>query len=59
MNKSFIDEYGVQRHAMNRKEIESLYRQLDNFIGDCTVEEVNANSQAFIAVKTLLHQRMQ
>ena len=57
--KPFIDEYGVQRHAMNRKEIESLYKQLDNFIGDCTVEEFRANEQAFTAIKTLLHQRMQ
>lgn len=57
--KGFKDEQGVTRHAMPRRKVESLYNQLQNFIADCTVEEYKANEQAFTAVKTLLHQRMQ
>lgn len=57
--KGFKDEQGVTRHAMPRFKIESLYNQLQNFIADCTVDEYKANEQAFTAIKTLLHQRMQ
>lgn len=57
--KGFKDEQGVTRHAMPRGKVESLYNQLQNFIADCTVEEYKANEQAFTAIKTLLHKRMQ
>lgn len=57
--KGFEDEQGVTRHAMPRFKIESLYNQLQNFIADCTINEYKANEQAFTAIKTLLHQRMQ
>lgn len=59
IRKGFTDEQGVTRHAMPRRKVESLYNQLQNFIADCTVEEYKANEQAFTAIKTLLHQRMQ
>lgn len=59
IRKGFTDEQGVTRHAMPRRKVESLYNQLQNFIADCTVEEYKAHEQAFTAVKTLLHQRMQ
>ena len=57
--KGFEDEQGITRHAMPRGKVESLYNQLQNFIADCTVEEYKAHEQAFTAIKTLLHQRMQ
>lgn len=57
--KGFKDEQGVTRHAMPRGRVSILYNQLQNFIADCTVEEYKANEQAFTAIKTLLHQRMQ
>lgn len=57
--KGFKDEQGITRHEMPRFKIEYLYNQLQNFIADCTVEEFRANKQAFTAIKTLLHQRMQ
>lgn len=59
IRKGFTDEQGVTRHEMPRFKIESLYNQLQNFIADCTVEEYKAHEQAFTAIKTLLHQRMQ
>ena len=57
--KGFKDEQGVTRHAMPRGKVESLYNQLQNFIADCTVDEYKAHEQAFTAIKTLLHKRMQ
>ena len=57
--KGFVDEHGATRHAMSRVEIETLYKKLDNFISDCTVQECERYKDALIGVKTLLHQRMQ
>lgn len=57
--KGFVDEQGATRHALSRGEIEMLYRKLDNFISDCTVQECECYKDALIGVKTLLHQRMQ
>ena len=57
--KGFVDEQGATRHALSRGEIEMLYRKLDNFISDCTVQECERYKDALIGVKTLLHQRMQ
>lgn len=34
-----IDEHGVPRHTLTRTQLESLYKALENFIGDCTIEE--------------------
>jgi len=59
IRKGFKDEQGITRHEMPRFKIEAVYNQLQNFIADCTVEEFRANEQAFTAIKTLLHQRMQ
>jgi len=35
----FVDEVGAIRHAMSDKELNELYKRLENFIADCTVEE--------------------
>lgn len=35
----FIDEVGATRHAMSDKELNELYKRLENFIADCTIEE--------------------
>ena len=53
-----IDEYGVPRHTLTRTQLEALYKALENFIGDCTVEEYRAKEEAFNHVKTAIHQRM-
>ena len=59
IRKGFVDEQGATRHAMSRVEIETLYKKLDNFISDCTVQECERYKDSLIGVKTLLHQRMQ
>lgn len=53
----FEDENGVTRHAMKYEQLEKLYKQLDEFIADCTVAEYESNKDHFIAIKTLIHQR--
>ena len=52
------DEYGVQRHILPKQELERLYRSLDNFVADLTVEEYRNNQDAINRVKTLIHQRI-
>ena len=54
----FIDKVGATRHAMSKVELNELYRKLENFIADCTIEEVKENRDAFVKVQTLIHQRM-
>lgn len=59
MNKGFTDDQGAIRHSMSRDDLNELYRRLDNFIADLTCEEAEQNRDAFNAVKTIIHQRMQ
>lgn len=54
----FVDDLGATRHAMSAKELNELYKRLENFIADCTVEEAKENRDAFVKVQTLIHQRM-
>lgn len=52
------DELGAVRHAMTAKELNDLYKSLENFIADCTQSEVDANRDALNKVQTMIHQRM-
>lgn len=52
------DELGAVRHAMTAKELDDLYKRLENFIADCTRSEVGANRDALNKVKSMIHQRM-
>lgn len=54
----FIDEVGATRHAMSDKELNELYKRLENFIADCTVEEAKESRDAFVKVQTMIYQRM-
>lgn len=54
----FVDEVGAIRHAMSDKELNELYKRLENFIADCTVEEAKESRDAFVKVQTMIHQRM-
>lgn len=53
-----VDEVGATRHAMSKVELNELYRKLENFIADCTIEEAKENRDALVKVQTLIHQRM-
>lgn len=54
----FVHEVGATRHAMSDKELNELYKRLENFIADCTIEEAKENRDAFVKVETLIHQRI-
>lgn len=54
----FVDDIGATRHQMSYDELNELYKRLDNFIADCTFEEAKENRDAFVKVKTMIHQRM-
>jgi hypothetical protein len=45
-------------HTLTNDKLEELYRQLDNFIGDSSWEEVQEHLPALNEVKTMIHQRM-
>lgn len=47
----FIDEVGATRHAMSDKELNELYKRLENFIADCKVEEAKESRDAFVKVQ--------
>lgn len=53
-----IIENGALRHDMTREELNALYIKLDNFLSDCTEQEAENNRDAFIKIKTLIHQRI-
>jgi hypothetical protein len=46
------------RHTLTNEKLDELYRQLDNFIGDSSWEEVQEHLPALNEVKTMIHQRM-
>lgn len=56
--EKFVDDTGATRHAMSYERLKTLYKDLENFIADSTVEEYKKNRDAFVAIETLIHQRM-
>ena len=52
------DEFGAVRHAMSMNDLRDLYKRLENFIADCTRNEVDENRDAINGVLTLVHKRM-
>lgn len=52
------DEFGAVRHAMSMNDLRDLYKRLENFIADCTRNEVDNNRDAINGVLTLIHKRM-
>lgn len=54
----FVDEVGAIRHAMSDKELNELYKRLENLIADCTVEEAKESRDAFVKVQTMIYQRI-
>lgn len=54
----FVDEVGAIRHAISDKELNELYKRLENFIADCTAEEAKESRDAFVKVQTMIYQRM-
>lgn len=55
---AFKDETGATRHAMERKELNELYKQLENFISDLTIQEWRDNMSELARVKTMIADRI-
>lgn len=53
-----LDEFGIRRHTIEFPVLQKLYKELEDFIADCLPGEYQANKDAFTAVLTLNHQRM-
>lgn len=55
-----MDKDGLEavRHAMTAKELNDLYKRLENFIAGYTRSEVDANRDALDKVQGMIHQRM-
>ena len=49
------DEFGAERYALTREYLDDLYKRLENFIADCTKEEVDLNREAINKVLTMIH----
>jgi hypothetical protein len=47
-------------HSLTKmqKDCYELYKRLENFIADCTVEEAKESRDAFVKVQTMIYQRM-
>lgn len=58
MMAAFKDETGATRHAMERNELNQLYKQLENFIADSTPGEVERNQVELARVKTMIADRI-
>lgn len=48
----------VTGKSWTAKELDDLYKRLENFIADCTRSEVDANRDALKKVQSMIHQRM-
>lgn len=43
---------------MTRAELERLYKEIERFVADSTLEECYANEKAITGIETMIHQRM-
>ena len=55
---AIIDETGATRYTMTRAELERLYKEIERFVADCTLQEYNENKQAITAGYTLIHKHI-
>lgn len=56
--RGFVDETGSRRYTMTYDELQALYKQMENFIADCTQQEYEENKESIIGVFTLLHKHI-
>lgn len=53
------DNNGAKRYTMSLDELRALYKKMENFIADCTLEEYMENKQSITDVLTLIHKHEQ
>lgn len=55
---AIIDRTGATRHTMTRAELERLYKEIERFVADSTLDECYANEKAIKRIETMIHQRI-
>lgn len=56
--RGFVDETGSRRYTMTYDQLQALYKQMENFVADCTQQEYRENKGSIISVFTLLHKHI-
>lgn len=56
--RGIIDETGCRRYTMSRGQLQYLYKQLENFVADCTKQEYDKNKESINAVYALIHKHI-
>ena len=54
----FVEESGSRRYTMTLPELQAFYKQMENFVADCTEQEYKENKSAIIAVYSLIHKHI-
>ena len=54
----FLDSNGARRYALPPSKLESLYRDLEEFVADCTTLEYQDYKDSISVVFTLIHQHI-
>ena len=52
------DFNGAKRYTMSSEELRALYKELENFIADCTFQEYQENKEAINGVLSLIHKHI-
>ena len=53
-----IDDMGCHRYTMEPEQLQALYKQIENFVADCTVEEYEEYKWAISGLYELIHKHM-
>ena len=52
------DFNGAKRYTISKEELNQLYKNLENFIADCTFQEYQENKEAISNVLSLIHKHL-
>ena len=53
-----VDESGCRRYTLTLSQLQGVYKQLEEFVADCTQQEYNENKAAITALYTLIHKHI-
>ena len=53
-----VDESGARRYTMTVEKLQTLYKDFENFVADCTEAEYKENKESITAVYALIHKHI-
>lgn len=53
-----VDESGARRYTMTVDKLQTLYKDFENFVADCTEAEYKENKESITAVYALIHKHI-